>query len=36
MYGDASAYNTIFDANKPLLTDPNKIYIGQVLRIPAA
>ncbi|MDX1764882.1 MAG: peptidoglycan-binding protein LysM [bacterium] len=33
-YGDASKYNTIFEANKPMLTDPNKIYPGQVLRIP--
>lgn len=35
MYGDANQYNKIFDANKPLLSDPNKIYPGQVLRIPA-
>jgi nucleoid-associated protein YgaU len=34
-YLDAAArYQEIFDANKPLLTDPNKIYPGQVLRIP--
>ncbi len=33
-YGDAMKYNTIFDANKPMLTDVNKIYPGQVLRIP--
>ncbi|MDO5506536.1 MAG: LysM peptidoglycan-binding domain-containing protein, partial [Pseudoxanthomonas suwonensis] len=25
----------IFEANKPMLTDPDKIYPGQVLRIPA-
>jgi nucleoid-associated protein YgaU len=24
----------IFQANKPMLSDPNKIYPGQVLRIP--
>jgi nucleoid-associated protein YgaU len=24
----------IFDANKPMLTHPDKIYPGQVLRIP--
>jgi len=24
----------IFDANKPMLSDPDKIYPGQVLRIP--
>lgn len=35
-YGDANKYPAIFDANKPMLADPNKIYPGQVLRIPAA
>ncbi|HEV7612489.1 MAG TPA: peptidoglycan-binding protein LysM [Steroidobacteraceae bacterium] len=35
VYGDANAYTKIFDANKPMLTDPNKIYPGQQLRIPA-
>ena len=35
MYGNANDYNKIFEANKPLLSDPNKIYSGQVLRIPA-
>jgi nucleoid-associated protein YgaU len=35
VYGDANAYGKIFDANKPMLTDPNKIYPGQQLRIPA-
>lgn len=34
-YGDASKYTVIFEANKPMLTDPNKIYPGQELRIPA-
>jgi nucleoid-associated protein YgaU len=33
-YGDAMKYPEIFEANKPMLTDPNKIYPGQVLRIP--
>ena len=33
-YGDANAYNRIFEANKPMLEDPDKIYPGQVLRIP--
>lgn len=33
-YGDANAYNKIFEANKPMLKDPNKIYPGQKLRIP--
>ena len=34
-YGDAMKYPIIFEANKPMLTDPDKIYPGQVLRIPA-
>lgn len=34
MYGDAMKYPVIFEANKPMLTDPDKIYPGQVLRIP--
>ena len=33
-YGNASKYPAIFDANKPMLKDPDKIYPGQVLRIP--
>ncbi|GLR20072.1 peptidoglycan-binding protein LysM [Portibacter lacus] len=33
-YGDAMKYMEIFEANKPLLKDPNQIYPGQVLRIP--
>lgn len=33
-YGNAGKYPVIFEANKPMLTDPNKIYPGQVLRIP--
>ena len=33
-YGDAGKYPVIFEANQPLLKDPNKIYPGQVLRIP--
>lgn len=33
-YGDARKYPVIFEANKPLLKDPDKIYPGQVLRIP--
>lgn len=33
-YGSANEYNRIFEANKPMLSDPNKIYPGQVLRIP--
>lgn len=34
-YGSANKYQIIFEANKPMLTDPDKIYPGQVLRIPA-
>ncbi len=34
-YGDAMKYPVIFEANKPMLKDPNLIYPGQVLRIPA-
>ena len=33
-YGDANKYTVIFEANKPMLKDPDKIYPGQVLRIP--
>jgi nucleoid-associated protein YgaU len=33
-YGDAKKYPVIFEANRPLLTDPDKIYVGQTLRIP--
>jgi nucleoid-associated protein YgaU len=35
-YGDASKYNLIFEANTPMLKDPDKIYPGQKLRIPQA
>ena len=34
-YGDPGKYPIIFEANKPMLKDPDKIYPGQVLRIPA-
>ena len=34
VYGDANKYNKIFEANKPLLSHPDKIYPGQSLRIP--
>lgn len=33
-YGKAGLYPVIFEANKPMLSDPDKIYPGQVLRIP--
>jgi nucleoid-associated protein YgaU len=35
-YGDAMKYPVIFEANKPMLAHPDKIYPGQVLRIPSA
>jgi len=34
-YGNGKHYNVIFEANKPMLSHPDKIYPGQVLRIPA-
>jgi nucleoid-associated protein YgaU len=34
VYGNASKYNIISEANKPMLKDPNLIYPGQVLVIP--
>jgi len=34
-YGNANDYMRIFEANKPMLSNPDKIYPGQVLRIPA-
>jgi len=33
--GNGTKYEEIFEANKPMLTHPDKIYPGQVLRIPA-
>ncbi|MFZ2100431.1 MAG: peptidoglycan-binding protein LysM [Oricola sp.] len=33
-YGNANKYQAIFEANRPMLTHPDKIYPGQVLRIP--
>ena len=33
-YGDMMKYPIIFEANKPMLTHPDLIYPGQVLRIP--
>ena len=33
-YGDPMKYPAIFEANKPMLKDPDLIYPGQVLRIP--
>ncbi len=36
MLGDGNRYPDIFEANKPMLTDPDLIYPDQVLRIPSA
>jgi nucleoid-associated protein YgaU len=33
-YGDANKYPQIFEANRPMLSHPDKIYPGQKLRIP--
>ncbi|HOP59575.1 MAG TPA: peptidoglycan-binding protein LysM [Bacteroidales bacterium] len=35
VYGNANKYMVIFEANKPMLKDPNLIYPGQVLVIPS-
>ncbi|HET6603419.1 MAG TPA: peptidoglycan-binding protein LysM [Xanthomonadaceae bacterium] len=34
VYGNAGKYPVIFEANRPMLSDPDKIYPGQMLRIP--
>ena len=34
--GSAARYEEVFEANQPMLKDPNLIYPGQVLRIPQA
>lgn len=34
VYGDPMKYPVIFEANRPMLSDPDKIYPGQILRIP--
>jgi len=36
LYGDANRYHEIFEANRPMLSDPDKIYPGQTLRVPGA
>lgn len=36
VYGDPMKYQAIFEANKPMLSHPDKIYPGQTLRIPTA
>lgn len=35
VYGKASLWPRIFEANRDILDDPDKIYPGQVLKIPA-
>lgn len=34
-YGSANAWKRIFDANRDQLADPDRIRVGQVLKIPA-
>ena len=34
-YGKSSKYTLIFEANRDIIKDPNKIYPGQKIRIPA-
>ena len=34
LYGNANLYPKIFEANRPMLSHPDKIYPGQVLRVP--
>jgi nucleoid-associated protein YgaU len=36
VYDDPNRYSELFEANKPMLKDPDKIYPGQVLRVPKA
>ena len=33
-YGDPMKYKQLFEANQPLLKDPNKVFPGQQIRIP--
>lgn len=33
-YGSADRHSAIFEANQPMLSDPDKIYPGQTLRVP--
>jgi len=33
-YGDAARYRAIYDANRNKLSDPSRVYCGQMLRIP--
>jgi nucleoid-associated protein YgaU len=34
-YGDGSAYMRIFEANREVIKDPDKIFVGQKIRIPS-
>lgn len=34
-YGNASEWTRIYEANRDILNDPNKIHPGQLLKIPA-
>ena len=36
LLGDANAWKHIFEANRDVLSDPDKIFPGQTLRIPAS
>ena len=36
VYGHADEAGRIFDANRSILTDPDRIYVGQILFVPAA
>lgn len=33
-YGDASKYPQLFEANREVIKNPDKIFVGQVIRIP--
>ena len=35
-YGDANKYHQIFEANREVIKDPDRIFPGQKIRIPAA
>jgi nucleoid-associated protein YgaU len=35
-YGQASKWHAIFEANRDQLDDPDKIFPGQVLKLPAS
>ena len=35
-YGDANKWKKIYDANRDILKDPDRIFPGQVLKIPDA